>query len=148
MSEEEMNVPAVIERLQEAVALQFRSALQYTLVAASVAGFEYHALGTELWSFAEAELADARRLIEKMVALGGHPGTEVAPLGNPREPAAAVDLLIDTECEALRVLHAVIPDTGQEPRSEAVEHLIEHLMLRKQQQVDTLLRARGPKETG
>jgi hypothetical protein len=40
-------------------------------------------------------------------------------------------------------LHAVIPHTGQEPRSEALEHRMEHLIMRKQEQVDTLRRAVG-----
>ena len=138
-----MDVATVLDHLATALELQLRSSLQYTLVAGSAAGFEYQALGTQLAEFAEAELGDTRRLIEKMVALGGHPGTSVAPLDNPRDPAAAVDLLIDTECQAIAALHTVIADTGQEPRSEALEHLLEHVIMRKQEQVDTLLRARG-----
>ena len=35
-------------------------------------------------------------------------------------------------------LHAVIPHSGQEPRSEALEHLLEHVIMRKQQQLDFL----------
>jgi bacterioferritin (cytochrome b1) len=137
-----MDEAAVLDDLAAALELQYRSALQYTLAAGSLAGFEYHALGTRLWDFAQADLADARRLVEKIVALGGCPGTSVAPLGSPPQADAAVDLLVDTECEAIAALHAVIPDTGQEPRSEALEHLLEHMIMRKQEQVDTLLRAR------
>lgn len=51
--------------------------------------------------------------------------------------------LVDHECETLVALHRVLPDTGQEPRSEALEHRIEHLIMRKQEQVDTLRRALG-----
>jgi len=36
----------------------------------------------------------------------------------------------------------VIPHSGEEPRSEALEHLMEHLIMRKQNQVDWLRRAR------
>jgi len=36
----------------------------------------------------------------------------------------------------------VIPHSGQEPRPEALEHLMEHLIMRKQNQVDWLRRAR------
>jgi hypothetical protein len=32
--------------------------------------------------------------------------------------------LIESEDEAVAALHAVIPHTGQEPRSEALEHLM------------------------
>ena len=39
-------------------------------------------------------------------------------------------------------LHAVIPHSGQEARSEALEHLMEHIIMRKQNQVDWLRRAR------
>ncbi len=52
-------------------------------------------------------------------------------------------MLIEHEGEALTALHAVIPPTGQQPGSEAIEHLIEHIIMRKQEQVDTLIRARG-----
>ena len=55
--------------------------------------------------------------------------------------ASAVDALIDAEDETIAALHEVIPHSGQEPRSEALEHLI----MRKQNQVDWLRRARrGP----
>jgi hypothetical protein len=55
--------------------------------------------------------------------------------------ASAVDALIDAEDETIAALHEVIPHSGQEPRSEALEHLI----MRKQNQVDRLRRARhGP----
>ena len=139
---EPMNVEAVVERLNEALALQHRSALLFTHVAGSIEGYEYQALASRLWQFAEAALADARRLVEKIVALGGEPTTSVAPMDHPGEPDKAIDRLIDAEGEALTALHAVIPETGQEPGSEALEHRIEHVIMRKQEQVDTLIRAR------
>ncbi len=40
-------------------------------------------------------------------------------------------------------LHAVISSSGQEPRSEALEHLIEYVLMRKQQQWDYLSLAQG-----
>ncbi len=141
-----MDVDAVVKQLNLALELQYRSALQLSLVAGSLEGFEYHALGTELWGFAEADLADVRRLVEKIVALGGRPTTSVAALEEPDDAPGTVDRLIDTECEAIAALHGVIPHTGQEPRSEAIEHLIEHVIMRKQQQVDTLLRARRARQ--
>ena len=72
-------------------------------------------------------------------------------------PASAVDALIDAEDDEAReahagderaargriaALHEVIPDSGQEPRSKLLEHLMEHLIMRKQNQVDWLRRAR------
>ena len=38
----------------------------------------------------------------------------------------------------MAALHAVIPHTGQQPHSEALEHRLEHVIMRKQQQIDYL----------
>ena len=46
--------------------------------------------------------------------------------------------LLEHEREVVAALHAVIEHSGQEPRSEALEHLLEHVIMRKQQQVDFL----------
>jgi hypothetical protein len=44
---------------------------------------------------------------------------------------------------AIEALQDVIPTTGQERRSEALEHRLEHIIMRKQEQVDALIRAGG-----
>lgn len=49
----------------------------------------------------QEELADARMLVEKIVALGGDPTTEVAELEWAGEPKKAVNWLIETEEEAI-----------------------------------------------
>ncbi|HEX2064846.1 MAG TPA: ferritin-like domain-containing protein [Acidimicrobiales bacterium] len=138
-----MDLDAVLERLNAALELEQRSVLELVLTAGSVVGFEYHAVSSLLAEYALAELADVRRLVEKIVALGGRPSTTVARPELAEDPATAIDVLIDHEGEALTALHAVIPPTGQEPGSEALEHLIEQVIMRKQEQVDSLLRARG-----
>jgi hypothetical protein len=51
-------------------------------------------------------------------------------------------LLVETEDEVTEALHAVIPRSGQEAASEALEHLMEHIIMRKQNQIDWLRRAR------
>ena len=97
----------------------------------------------DLWEFAQAELDDTRRIVEKIAALGGDPTTKVAKVTlDAAIPAKTIDALIESEDEAIAALHAVIPHSGQEPRSEALEHLMEHLIMRKQNQVDWLRRAR------
>ena len=136
-----MNVPAVLEKLNAALALQHRSALQYTMTSGSVFGLQFQGLGDRLWAYAQAELADARLLVEKIASLGGAPTITVEPLNFHGAPDEAVEWLIDSESEAIDSLKAVIPDTGNEGRSEALEHLLEHLIMRKQNQVDFLLRA-------
>jgi bacterioferritin (cytochrome b1) len=137
-----MDVATVLERLNRALVLQQRSVLQFTMGAGSMFGLEYQAVGSELWLFARAELQDTKLLVEKITALGGEPTVEVGALSWSSEPATAVETLIDAEDETIAALHAVIPHTGQEPRSEALEHLMEHLIMRKQNQVDWLRRAR------
>jgi bacterioferritin (cytochrome b1) len=140
--EETLDEELARERLNVALALQYRSALGFMLASGSLFGFEYQALGDRLWEYAQAELGDARLLVEKIVALEGEPTTEVAPLKWTGDPAGAVNWLIDAETEAIEALQASIEPTGREGRSEALEHLLEHVILRKQNQIDFLVRAR------
>ncbi len=142
MAEEPMDEGAVLEGLNRALRLQYRSTLQYTLTAGSLVGFHAQGVAVPLQQFAEAELTDARHLVEKIAALGGDPTAEVAELRFHEDASEAVGWLIDTESEAIDALKDVIPATGDEGRSEALEHLLEHLIMRKQNQVDFLLRAR------
>jgi bacterioferritin (cytochrome b1) len=142
MSDQGMDVEAVVERLNRALPLQQRSALQYAIAAGGVLGLEYQALASELWRFAEQELADVRRLVEKVTALGGDPSTGVAAPRWSTDPREMVEWLIESESEVIETIQDVIPETGKDGPSEALEHLVEHMILRKQSQVDLLLRAR------
>jgi bacterioferritin (cytochrome b1) len=139
--EETLDVELAVERLNAALQLQLRSALQYSLTAASLVGFEVQAVGSALTEYGDSELADARRLIEKIVALEGTPTTEVAELRLIKAPIQAIEWLIACETEAVDALQAAIEPTGREGGSEAIEHLLEHLILRKQAQIDFLTRA-------
>jgi bacterioferritin (cytochrome b1) len=82
-----------------------------------------------------------RRLIEKIVSFGGKPTTDVAKLRYETKLEKAIRSLIKGEEEAVEALQESIEPTGREGRSEALEHLMEHLILRKQHQVDFLNRA-------
>jgi bacterioferritin (cytochrome b1) len=73
--EEKLDEGEAVARLNAALSLQYRSALQYSLVAAGLTGIEAQALGSKLTGFGDAELADVRRLIEKIVSFGGEPTT-------------------------------------------------------------------------
>ncbi|MBS1846208.1 MAG: hypothetical protein JST53_17490 [Actinobacteria bacterium] len=88
-------------------------------------------------------LNGARRLIEKIVSFDGEPVTKVAALRFERSTKDALDWLVECEREAVERLKDAIEPTGREGRSEALEHLMEHLILRKQDQVDFLERAAG-----
>ena len=142
MDDETLDVEGALTLLNRALALQHRSVLQHTLNSGSLFGFEFQALGDRLWEYGQAELGDARLLVEKIVALGGEPTTEVAELRWTGDPGDAIEWLIDSEGEAVERLQEAIEPTGREGRSEALEHLLEHLIMRKQNQIDFLLRAR------
>jgi len=77
MADETMDVEEQVRRLNAALRLQFRSAIQYTLTAGGLAGFEFQPLAATPW--------------------------------------------------------------------EAIEHRLEHIIMRKQEQVDVLLRASRPR---
>jgi bacterioferritin (cytochrome b1) len=139
--DEELDQDLAIERLNAALSLQLRSALQYSLTAASLVGFEVQAVGGKLTEYGDAELAGARRLIEKIVSFDGTPTTEIAELRVIEAPEEAIGWLIECEREAVETLQAAIEPTGRDGRSEALEHLLEHLILRKQGQIDFLQRA-------
>ncbi|HKP20064.1 MAG TPA: ferritin-like domain-containing protein [Thermoleophilaceae bacterium] len=142
MADETMDVDGQIECLNRALRLQHRSVLHYSLVAGSVIGLEYQAHAEKMREHAASELEDATRLVEKVTALGGEPTTDVAPISFTADPAAALEQLIECEGETLEALQAAIEPTGREAASEAVEHRLEHIIMRKQEQVDYLLRAK------
>jgi bacterioferritin len=137
-----MDVEEQIECLNRALPLQHRSVLQYSLVSGSVIGLEYQAHADKMKEHALAELEDATRLVEKITALGGEPTTDIAPVSFTADATEAIDQLIEAEGEVLEALQAAIEPTGREAASEAVEHRLEHMIMRKQEQVDYLLRAR------
>ena len=141
-TDETLDEQKAIELLNEALRLQNRSVLQFTLSSGSLFGFEFQAFADRFWEFASEELNDARQLVEKVAALGGEPTTEVAELRWSGDPGDAVDWIVETEGEAIEALQAAIEPTGREGRSEALEHMLEHIIMRKQNQVDFLLRAR------
>jgi hypothetical protein len=141
-SDEVLDAEGAQRALRKAITLQYRSALQFAVAAGSIFGLEYQALGAQLWEWAAAELDDVRRLVEKLTALGGDPPTDVPKLDWDGEPGKAFERMIALEDETIEALHDVIEHTGREGRSEALEHLMEHVIMRKQHQVDFLLRAR------
>ncbi len=138
--DEAMDVPKVLELLRKAIPLQMRSTMQLAWIAGSAVGVEFQSIAAQLGEFSQDELHDARRLMEKMTALGGTAPSEVAPLERIPSSVEGMRRLIELENEALDALHAIIPATGQEARSEALEHLLEHVIMRKQHQIDFLLR--------
>ena len=139
--EELLDEQGAVEALNAALRLQYRSALQYSLTSSSITGLQAQSVATLLVEFGDRELEDAREVIEKIVSFGGEPTAEVADLRFDTDPADALQRLIDTETEVIEALQAAIEPTGREGRSEALEHMLEHMIMRKQRQVDLLARA-------
>jgi bacterioferritin (cytochrome b1) len=142
-NEELLDEKLAIQRLNEALVMQYRSALQYSITASSLLGIESQALGPKLTGFGDEELDGARVLIEKIISFGGEPTTEVARLEFHRGAGDALAWLIRCEEEGVEALQAAIEPTGREGRSEALEHMLEHLIMRKQRQIDFMQRAAG-----
>lgn len=140
--DDKMKVRKVIDLLNVAIPLQFRSAALFTWLAATATGVDVQAVGMKLEEFGRAELDDARRLIEKTAGLGAAATTDVASFEPVKLTKQGLGRIVKYEQEGLDALHRIIPETGQEARSEALEHLLEHIIMRKQQQVDFLERVR------
>ena len=116
---------------------------QYSLTAGSVIGLEYQAHADKMRKHALSELEDATQPGGEDHGAGrraDHRGA--ATFSSSEDPAKALHRLIDAEAETLEALQAAIEPTGREAASEAVEHGLEHMIMRKQEQVDYLLRAR------
>ena len=143
-NEERLDETLAIEKLNAALELQYRSALQYSIAAASLVGLEAQALGAKLTEFGDEELNGARLLIEKVVSFGGEPPTAVAELEFHSDTDEAIRWLIECEDAGVEALQAAIEPTGREGRSEALEHMLEHQIMRKQRQLDFLKRASPP----
>lgn len=139
--EERLDEGEAIERLNVALERQYRSALQYPIVASSLIGLEAQALHAQFTEFGDEELEGVRRLIEKIVSFGGEPTTKVAELRFQSATDDALSWLIECEEEGVEALQAAIEPTGREGRSEALEHMLEHLIMRKQRQIDFIKRA-------
>lgn len=141
-----MDESEAVRLLNEALGMQYRSTLAYTVAAGSVGGLAYVGLVERFWDYAQAELADTRRMVEKIVALGGRPVVTADDLQDSKDAEGTVRRLVEWERHLIARLQEIIPVAGEEPRSEALEHFVEHFMSRKQEQVDQLLRALGGTE--
>jgi bacterioferritin (cytochrome b1) len=140
---EPMDVKQVLDGLNKAICLQARSMVRMSLLAGSLRGMGAVAAKDRMREFVLAETEDLVRLTQKASALGGQPIADVGRVAVDPDPDASLPELLQAEQEAIAALHAVIPATGQESRSEALEHLLEHIIMRKQEQVDFLWHASG-----
>ena len=133
---EPMDEDRVRRSLSHALALQARSLLELTMLAGGLRGLSGVGTKSQLRQFVQHELEDTYLLTEKLVSLGGSAAVDLEKVEVGRDAQRALARLLEHEGEVIAALHAVIPFSGQEPRSEALEHLLEHVIMRKQQQAD------------
>lgn len=143
---EKMDLDKVHQSLGKAVQLQAESVLTMTLLAGTIRGLGGAGIKQDIRQFVQAELEDTYKLTEKLSALGGTPVLLTPDIQVEADTAKALGNLLAHEREAVAALHDVIPHSGQEPRSEALEHLLEHVIMRKQQQIDYLWHAADDSE--
>jgi Ferritin-like domain len=136
-----MDLDKVHETLTEAISLQAQSVLTMAVMAGTVRGVGGAAIKQSLREFVLAELADSYQLIEKMSALGGRVVIDTPAIDVSTDAGSALRSLLEHEVATVSALHGVILHSGQEARSEALEHLLEHVIMRKQQQIDYLWHA-------
>ena len=131
-----MDEDGVRRSLSHALTLQARSLLELTMLAGALRGLPGVGTKSQLRQFVQHELEDTYLLTEKLVSLGGSAAVDLEGVAVDRDAQRALATLLEHEREVIAALHAVIPFSGQEPRSEALEHLLEHVIMRKQQQAD------------
>ncbi len=124
MASTEMDVAEVCTRLAKAVAVQTAWLSSFTLLVGTVTGLAAVGLKTTLREYAAAEVEDTVRLVEKLLALGGAPGPYDAVA--PPSLDAMSALTESLEREQALLAYAVIELSGQEPKSESLEHRVEH----------------------
>ena len=138
---EPMDVEKVLDGLDRVICLQAQSLLRLSLLAGSLRGLGAVALKARLGDLVLTETQSLVQLAEKASALGGRPVADVGRIEVDTDAGVALPALLQHEQQTIAAMHAVIPATGEEARSEALEHFMEHLILRKQQQVDFLWHA-------
>jgi hypothetical protein len=104
VSDEKMQVEEVLRLLNRALPLQMRSSILYTWAAGAVTGIEFQGVGLKLERFGSLELDDARRLVEKIVALGGDATTEVTNFSAFDITPSGLETIIQLEQETTEAL--------------------------------------------
>lgn len=141
-----MDVEKVIPLLQRALGQTWARVAACSAAAGALPGSDGLSFGDLCRSWAVAGLEDAELLAVKLWALDGDLPSEVAKVPVGKDVESLADALLAADREAMSTLHEIIPLTGEEDRSEALEHLTEHLMKSTQERVDRLLRLLGRRD--
>lgn len=132
---------ALADALNRALALVARDAVALAAAAGTLPGPGGIALGERLRAMAAASLDDVERLAARVVALGGTPaiGHEQPNLSKGFD-ASVKRLLADGQA-TLEALVEAIPADADDVEGEATEHLLEHVIARRRDELEILERA-------
>lgn len=131
----------LVTALNRALPLVARDALALAVAAGTLPGPDGVALSASLREMAAANLHDVERLSARVASLGGAPALAVDNLKLPETWAAAVKRLLADGDETLQALVAAIPADADDPEGEATEHLLEHVVNHKRNDLELLERA-------
>lgn len=131
----------LIDDLNGALPLLARDALAAAIAAGSLAGPEGVALAEPLRRMAADDVRDLERLAGRISALDGSPAVSVRKLQPAGEWRAALESLVAGQRETLDALVNAIPADADDAEGEASEHLLEHLVARKRDDIELLERA-------
>jgi bacterioferritin len=96
-----MSKQELIDALNEDIAEEFASAIQYINHAALISGAQYVAVQKELLVHATEEMQHAATLAEQVVSLGGSPTVVVAPIKTSEDPEAMLEQDLEGEKAAV-----------------------------------------------
>jgi bacterioferritin (cytochrome b1) len=132
---------ALAAALNRALPLVARDALALATAAGTLPGPEGVALGAALRDMAVANLRDVERLATRIASLGGAPALAVEEPRVPKGWAASVKRLLADGQATLEALVDAIPADADDAEGEATEHLLEHIVARKREDLELLQRA-------
>ena len=123
-----MRTTELIEHLNEDLALEFQSIVQYTQHIATIRGPEYKAIVEEIEAHLAQELEHAKALAQQIDFLGGTPTVRVPPVvcAPDGEQALKADLALEEmQLERYRTRVAEATDLGLPDVAEALRPLLQ-----------------------
>ena len=131
---------ALIDALNRTLPLVARDALSLAAAAGTLPGPEGVSLTIPLREMAAANLRDVERLAARIASLGGTPALSVDTPNLPKTWNASVKRLLADGQATLEALVDAIPADADDAEGEATEHLLEHMVARKRDDLELLER--------
>ena len=132
---------ALTVALNRALPLLARDAVALATAAGTLPGAEGIALSERLRAMAAGTLGDVERVAARIATLGGTPSLRFDEPKMPRGWTAAVRRLLADGRETLDALVDAIPADADDAEGEATEHLLEHVIARRRDDLELLERA-------